>query len=305
MYAERDESIDMVKGLCILLVVFAHLPRVGTFSGMLESAVQFVYSFHMPVFCIITGWLFGTKTLSWDNVIKVVDRMFKPYLVMSLVMMALSAFSELHGRDTTIAPIASPIEMLLRILGGAGGGVVWYLHTFGVAQLMALGAFWIIDRYYERKLLNDIMVACVVCFACLALRHCGFMVKAFLVPYFMAGFIFRRHDMPFSSLTPSVAALVVMLIPRTYSQQNYLWGICVFSVLLAFARIVCKSKHTIKWGGGGGMFHRTPFIADIYFPSNSFRGFETALQIRTYGRAKWHCPRLLYGCRNIGSMSIS
>lgn len=190
MYAERDESIDMVKGLCILLVVFAHLPRVGTLSGELESVVQFVYTFHMPVFCIITGWLFGTKTLSKDNVIKVVDRMFKPYLVMSLVMMALSAFAELYGRGTTIAPVVSPIGMLLRILGGAGGGVVWYLHTFGVAQLMALGAFWILDRYYERKLLNDIMVACVLCFACLALRHCGYMVKAFLVPYFMAGFIF-------------------------------------------------------------------------------------------------------------------
>lgn len=51
---ERDHSIDILKGIGILLVIMGHCDIFGRISGL-------IYSFHMPLFIILSGYFFSYK----------------------------------------------------------------------------------------------------------------------------------------------------------------------------------------------------------------------------------------------------
>lgn len=85
--AERDNRIDVVKGVCIVLMVWGHLPQMGTQAPLLENLVIWIYTFHMPVFVLITGYLFGKKQGEGREFGMVLNRMLKPYLFGAVVSM--------------------------------------------------------------------------------------------------------------------------------------------------------------------------------------------------------------------------
>lgn len=58
MGKERIEYIDIAKGTGIILMVLGHIPA---FSNNYKFAYKFIYAFHMPLFFIISGYLFAYK----------------------------------------------------------------------------------------------------------------------------------------------------------------------------------------------------------------------------------------------------
>lgn len=78
----RQEKIDVLKGILILLVVIGHvLP--GTLQ---ENFVRyFIYSFHMPVFFAVSGYLVNVDSLKYSNLkeflLKYGYRVIIPWLV--------------------------------------------------------------------------------------------------------------------------------------------------------------------------------------------------------------------------------
>lgn len=61
----RNAKLDILKGVSIILVIFAHCIQFGSGSDYLESKLffnnvvfKFIYSFHMPLFMLISGYLF-------------------------------------------------------------------------------------------------------------------------------------------------------------------------------------------------------------------------------------------------------
>ncbi len=45
---KRDDTFDIIKGICILLMIVGHCP--------VSTLVILIYSFHMPVFFFIAGY---------------------------------------------------------------------------------------------------------------------------------------------------------------------------------------------------------------------------------------------------------
>ena len=58
---ERLEYIDLLRGICIFLVVFGHLLQANTMESSQHPIFSFIYSFHMPLFMFISGYI-GYKT---------------------------------------------------------------------------------------------------------------------------------------------------------------------------------------------------------------------------------------------------
>lgn len=62
MKSSRNSYLDVVKGLGILLVVAGHAIQYGMGSGYDGfwnlPMFKFIYSFHMPLFMAVSGWLF-------------------------------------------------------------------------------------------------------------------------------------------------------------------------------------------------------------------------------------------------------
>lgn len=61
----RNTYLDVMKGIGILLVVLGHCIQYGSGSGYLDGAFfdnpvfKFIYSYHMPFFMLISGYLFA------------------------------------------------------------------------------------------------------------------------------------------------------------------------------------------------------------------------------------------------------
>ena len=60
----RDLTIDSLKGFLILLVIFGHL--LGSLKCLENKECQaiwnFIYTFHMPLFVLISGYFSNKQT---------------------------------------------------------------------------------------------------------------------------------------------------------------------------------------------------------------------------------------------------
>lgn len=90
----RDPYLDNVKAILIVLVVVGH--AVAPVAMPLESALYaWVYSFHMPAFVLVSGYLSRRFTLSRQSAGGLVAQLLVPYLVFTLIQAAQRAL--LHG----------------------------------------------------------------------------------------------------------------------------------------------------------------------------------------------------------------
>lgn len=86
---ERDITLDILKGFAILLVVLGHVIS-GVFNTEAYSKnllFKICYSFHMPLFIFISGWLNGKKPLNSLNgtwIKKRTLRLMLPYIIWTL-----------------------------------------------------------------------------------------------------------------------------------------------------------------------------------------------------------------------------
>ena len=88
----RDLSLDVAKGMCIILMVVAH-------SGCPEWMSRFIYMFHMPCFFFISGMLLSDRYLDTPGVgvRKKLKGYYKPFVKWQLVFLLLhNLFVALH-----------------------------------------------------------------------------------------------------------------------------------------------------------------------------------------------------------------
>lgn len=58
---ERDNRLDSIKGLLIILVILGHVIGTCGAGELCEDVWQIIYLFHMPLFIIISGLLTSLK----------------------------------------------------------------------------------------------------------------------------------------------------------------------------------------------------------------------------------------------------
>jgi fucose 4-O-acetylase-like acetyltransferase len=57
---DRSTLIDIMKGILILLVVVGHVIQFNNYNNFDNNIIfRFIYSFHMPAFFVVSGFLFG------------------------------------------------------------------------------------------------------------------------------------------------------------------------------------------------------------------------------------------------------
>lgn len=89
---KRIPEIDALRGAAIILVVLGHAIQYSTISFDSNIVFRFIYSFHMPLFFIISGLCKG-KILNEkcdlvhfkQHCIGSVDHLFRPYIIWTLI----------------------------------------------------------------------------------------------------------------------------------------------------------------------------------------------------------------------------
>ena len=91
----RIEWIDIAKGIGIVLVIIGHVSK----NKILNN---YIYSFHMPLFFIISGYLYKEKTKFVKNKIKTI---LIPYFIFSILSFSYWAIIERFFRKQEISPL--------------------------------------------------------------------------------------------------------------------------------------------------------------------------------------------------------
>jgi len=138
---KRNLTIDIARGISILLIVLAH----GTLGFRIPGMNQVLSSFRLPFFFFISG-VFFKKELSFDRVLfDKADALLKPFFVTLL----------LYGATELFRRRGEPFLYLLGLVYGVGASLpatwlpLWFLpHLFSV--FIFAWVFIRISRIHER-----------------------------------------------------------------------------------------------------------------------------------------------------------
>jgi len=131
--SKRDSTIDIAKALGILLVVFGHaletaFVRGDTFTSIVFYPWKFIYSFHMPLFFILSGMVFTYSTKR---------EIYKATAL--LVMIAIIVHVIGWFLSITIHPIQFNMRQLIipiLTLADFSTVVIWFLVAIALVKLI-------------------------------------------------------------------------------------------------------------------------------------------------------------------------
>lgn len=174
---KRDTTIDILKGLGIILVVIGH-------SGCPEQMRDIIYSFHMPLFFIASGWFFKSSSLEnkKDFFLRKVKGVYLPFLKWSLIFLLLhNVFFYFGIQNSMYGNIdgATPHWYSLKEMGRNVINIVlrmrdydpfvlgayWFLRSLFVGSIVFLFSSWAVSRLVKSK---DMCIAIVMVLSCLA-----------------------------------------------------------------------------------------------------------------------------------------
>lgn len=226
----RVREIDYLKCVFIVLMIVFHLVYVG---DKFPYAKQIVYTFHMPAFLVISGYLANIDK-GFGKLARQVKWLFVPYAVMEAgytYMASLLPIRE-HIERLTIGVFLD--KLLLHPLGP-----YWYLHTLIVCYII----YYAVSRLRPR--LGTVPLMCVLGVAFYAVVELTHIVQMSNAMYFMAGALVRQSGMKFMQVfRPSLLAAVPIAIfcmasPGEMYKQT-LTGVIVTYLAISLALGTCR-----------------------------------------------------------------
>jgi len=133
----RQLAPDFIKGLAIILMVYGHLTMVGSWANWQNNATSWIYTFHMPLFLMISGIFFSVGSDPSGKMKKLLLRIGVPYLLfISLYLLGLKLIQQV-GIATSNAPPSSALDFVKIVLLFPRGGY-WFLHSLLLIQFSLL-----------------------------------------------------------------------------------------------------------------------------------------------------------------------
>jgi acyltransferase len=145
----RDRSIDIAKGIGIILVVLGH-------TAVPRPVRHFIFTFHMPLFFVLAGYTFNLQKYTGEErrfIIQKAQRLLRPYFVACAFFYPFWLLVSRH-----FGPMARPGVPLIVPFGGIlyatfwsnhqdlmiFNGPLWFLPTLFVAEVFFLALMsWI------------------------------------------------------------------------------------------------------------------------------------------------------------------
>lgn len=149
---KRYDHIDYMKALGILLVVFGHMFRLSESGSVVyDTIVRNIYSFHMPLFFMISGAVlrFGAKEEAKPVSLRVfaiknLKSLVVPYLIWSGVYIGIWAV-RYHGKTSVIR------DGLCSTLTCRGVAPLWFLICLFTGEIVFLIIYILLSKALKGK----------------------------------------------------------------------------------------------------------------------------------------------------------
>ena len=146
---KREEFIDIAKGIAILCVIIGHTWKNAYPAD--KRLMVFIYSFHMPLFFILSGWCLKSTDVKISSVIvKKIKQLVVPYVVINFIrtmIMSTELFLKTEfwrslfyaaGRDMQKGIDGKPVSQI---------GMTWFLMSLFMCQILYLCVKKISEEY--------------------------------------------------------------------------------------------------------------------------------------------------------------
>lgn len=208
----RDKRIDVIKGVTSFLVVIGH--NIQTLKGIDYAAgdfysnpvYSFIYTFHMPLFMLVSGYLFYNSTNKYSTKELVVSR-FK----------------------TTVIPIfiwTYFINLLLILFNQVDMSLFRYLYSPIVAIWFLWAVFYSsLGVIIGKKYFNDhFLFHIIVIFILLLLPDVLYKeYYAFMYPYFLAGYYANKKRFKIENINLWVNLIPFVLLIFLWDVDKYIY----------------------------------------------------------------------------------
>lgn len=194
---QRIAWLAVLQGFSMLLVVLGHIILTNTFrdpSHPIAAALErVIYSFHMPLFIFISGWLFGLtclgREISYRDVMsKKFRRLGIPFLFFTLVALGVKlVLSQFVNRPVDSTEIVNTL-----LLSSNPLYEMWF-----VVVLVVLMALYPVYRYLLRhNALIWLLCASIALYVFVPVGTDVFQLRRAvrLLPYFIAGILAWHYD---------------------------------------------------------------------------------------------------------------
>lgn len=280
----RNESIDVIKGILVIFVIIGHI-LLGSLDD--NGLRYFIYSFHMPAFFFISGYLLNLEKISTSPPTTLFASYWKRMLfqwgIALIVYALLISYSELSLR-VFLSKILYPYYHL------------WYVPTFFVFIIIIK-----LFRYIkEDSVFFLFLVVIGLVFNSLTVTIKTGEIRLYFFIFFLLGIFVKRLKITIDNLLLGgviFAGFIVLIIALFLSDINYefysinlrlpcLLLICSASIL---AFISCDRIHSRLFGFLGKhslevyLWHVVPIILfKKVFPENhSFEYYMTSFSVLT------------------------
>ena len=250
----RCAWIDVAKGIGIILVVYGHVARGAVSAGIPFDPWWFaqldatVYSFHMPLFFLLSGWFFEgslARRGKRDFLLARVATVLYPYVLWSLLQGGVELLmSRWTNRPATVAGVLS--------FAWAPRAQFWFLYTLFAISVLAILLPW---RQFGRSISILLLLGVLGCVYQQDLMP-PFSFMAGNLIYFAAGILFgasapsASQAMRMSIFGMAVAAFAVIATGQLVPDGLPLLKLS--EAALGIAAVICLSIWLDgKWLGGG------------------------------------------------------
>lgn len=211
----RISWIDSLKGFAIICVVIGHVAlgylKSGTFpssNDIVEVVRALCYSFHMPLFFIMSGYAFTLAYVTPEGNVKR-DKVKWQVLNLSILYVCASAFLILLK---IIAPQLGADQASWRtllMLPVQPFGIYWFLYVLMAVTLIACFSFKFVSRLWVLAL-SFVLAATAPFFVMTDL----FELQRFfyMSPFFLLGILLRKGDLHVHGVVSNVAIAVGLVL---------------------------------------------------------------------------------------------
>ena len=184
---KRDKSLDVAKGIAIILMVYGHLKYT---EYNMDTLYSWIYSFHMPFFVYITGWLTQARTekklvRTWKKAVGI----FVPYVIWNvigyIILISLGLVRETQYEFTRGLLLGNNLNSNLP---------TWYLWAYFLISLFAIYILPLIDDVKKLVAVDVIAIILVFWIVTLPEMQIYFRWKATLalMPFFITGYLLKK-----------------------------------------------------------------------------------------------------------------
>lgn len=204
---KRESRIDVAKGIGCLLVLLGHSLYIN------KHLKNWIFSFHMPLFFFISGYLFNYDKYKDDYktfLKKRVKSLIIPYFLLQFVIWILLFMFQYHFCLTT--------EALNRFIGIFLGYRMhkWYFYLWFLILLFFIeNILYFLIKYFNKFLYIIAVISYIAGYYLIKYVH-GFYLNTDLIPltlsFVIAGYLYKRDFSKMVDKLNNVIKIIMMMI---------------------------------------------------------------------------------------------